>query len=128
MSLGFSFIPFQSHSIFFVHVAHKETIIQHSASLARLLQQLLLQTGRTGYLDAIFKAFREEVTVLTVRHGMFIYLWLMSRHFGTKRDEVTSEWRKLHNRELHDFYPSPSIIRIIMSRRMRWAGHVARMG
>jgi hypothetical protein len=47
--------------------------------------------------------------------------------FGPKRDEVTGEWRKLHKRELHDLYSSPSIIRIIKSRRMRWAGHVARM-
>jgi hypothetical protein len=48
--------------------------------------------------------------------------------FGLKRDEVTGEWRKLHNKELRDLYSSPSIIRIIKSRRMRWAGHVARMG
>jgi hypothetical protein len=48
--------------------------------------------------------------------------------FGPKRDEVTGEWRKLHNQELRDLYFSPSIIRITMSRRMRWAGHVARMG
>jgi hypothetical protein len=48
--------------------------------------------------------------------------------FGPKRDEVTGEWRKLHNKELYDLYFSPSIIRIIKSRRMRWAGHVARMG
>jgi hypothetical protein len=48
--------------------------------------------------------------------------------FGPKRDEVTGEWRKLHNKELHNLYSSPSIIRIIKSRRMRWAGHVARMG
>jgi hypothetical protein len=41
---------------------------------------------------------------------------------------VTGEWRKLHNKELHDLYSSPSIIRIIKSRRMRWAGHVTRMG
>jgi hypothetical protein len=47
--------------------------------------------------------------------------------FGPKRDEVTGGWRKLHNEELHNFYPSPSIIRIIKSRRMIWAGHVARM-
>jgi hypothetical protein len=47
--------------------------------------------------------------------------------FGPKRDEVTGEWRKLHNKELHVLYSSPSIIRIIKSRRMRWAGHVARM-
>jgi hypothetical protein len=45
-----------------------------------------------------------------------------------KRDEVTGEWRKLHNEELHDLYSSPSISRIIKLRRMRWAGHVARMG
>jgi hypothetical protein len=50
------------------------------------------------------------------------------RIFGPKRDEVTGEWRKLDNKELHDLYSSPSIIRIIKSRRMRLAGHVARMG
>jgi hypothetical protein len=50
------------------------------------------------------------------------------RIFGPKRDEVTKSWRKLHNDELHNLYSSPSIIRIIKSRRMRWAGHVARMG
>jgi hypothetical protein len=48
--------------------------------------------------------------------------------FGPKRDEVTGGWRKLHNEELHDLYSSPCIIRIIKSRRIRWAGHVARMG
>jgi hypothetical protein len=48
--------------------------------------------------------------------------------FGPRRDEVTGEWRKLHNEELHDLYSSPSIIRIIKSRRMRWEGHVARIG
>jgi hypothetical protein len=45
-----------------------------------------------------------------------------------KRDEVTGQWRKLHNEELRDLYSSPSIIRTINSRRMRWVGHVARMG
>jgi hypothetical protein len=48
--------------------------------------------------------------------------------FGPKGDEVTGEWRKLHNGELHNLYSSPDIIRQIKSRRMRWAGHVARMG
>jgi hypothetical protein len=53
---------------------------------------------------------------------------VLRRIFGPKRDEVTGEWRKLHNKELLDLYSSPSIIRIFKSRRMRWAGHVARMG
>jgi hypothetical protein len=48
--------------------------------------------------------------------------------FGARRDEVTGEWRKLHNEELHNLYCSPNIVRVIKSRRMRWAGHVARMG
>jgi hypothetical protein len=52
---------------------------------------------------------------------------VLRRVFGPKRDEVTVEWKKLHNKELHDLYSSPSIIRIIKSRRMRWAVHVARM-
>jgi hypothetical protein len=53
---------------------------------------------------------------------------VLRRIFGPKRDEVTGEWRKLHNEELRDLYSSPSIIRIIKSRRMSWVGHVARMG
>jgi len=47
--------------------------------------------------------------------------------FGPRRDEVTGEWRRLHNEELNDSYYSPNIVRVIKSRRMRWAGHVARM-
>jgi hypothetical protein len=53
---------------------------------------------------------------------------VLRRIFGPKRDEVTGEWRKLHDEELRDLYSSPSTIRIIKSRRMRWAGHVARLG
>jgi hypothetical protein len=53
---------------------------------------------------------------------------VLRRIFGPKRDEVTGELRKLHNEELPDLYSSPSIITIIKSRRMRWAGHVARRG
>jgi hypothetical protein len=50
---------------------------------------------------------------------------VLRRIFGSKRDEVTGEWRQLHNEELRDLYSSPSVIRIITSRRMRSAGHVA---
>jgi hypothetical protein len=52
----------------------------------------------------------------------------LRRISGRNRDEVIGGWRELHNEELHDLYSSPSIIRIIKSRKMRWAGHVARMG
>jgi hypothetical protein len=52
---------------------------------------------------------------------------VLRRIFGPKREELTGGWRKLHNEELHNLYSSPSIIRTIKSRRMRWAGHVARM-
>jgi hypothetical protein len=53
---------------------------------------------------------------------------VLRRIFGPKRDEVTGGWRKLHNEEHNNLYSSPSIIRMTKSRRMRWAGHVARMG
>ena len=52
---------------------------------------------------------------------------VLRRVFGPKRDEVTGEWRKLHSEELSDLYPLPNIVRVVKSRRMRWAGHVARM-
>jgi len=53
---------------------------------------------------------------------------VLGKVFGPKRDEVTGEWRKLHNEELNDLYSLPNIVRVVKSRRMRWAGHVARMG
>ena len=52
---------------------------------------------------------------------------VLRRIFGPKRDEVTGEWRKLHNEELNDLYFSPNVVRLIKSRGMRWAGHVACM-
>jgi hypothetical protein len=72
-----------------------------------------------------------ETWSLTVReeHELRVYEnRVLRRIFGPKRDGVTGGWRKLYNQELHYLYSSPSIIRIIKSRRMRWAGHVARMG
>jgi len=53
---------------------------------------------------------------------------VLRRIFGPRRDEIKGEWRRLHKEELNDLHPSPNIMRVIKSRRMRWAGHVARMG
>ena len=54
--------------------------------------------------------------------------WVLRRVFGSKRDEVTGEWRKLHHEERSDLYCLPNIVRVVKSRRMKWEGHVARMG
>jgi hypothetical protein len=58
---------------------------------------------------------------------MFLYYSNLF-YFGPKRDKVTGEWRKLHNEELSDLYSLPNIVRVVKLKRMRWAGHVARMG
>jgi len=65
---------------------------------------------------------REERRLRVFENGV------LKRVFGPKRDEVTGEWRKLHNEELRDLYSLPNIVRVIKSRKMRWAGNVARMG
>jgi hypothetical protein len=66
--------------------------------------------------------FREEHRLRVLENRM------LRKVFGPKKDEVTASWRKLHDEELHDFYSSPSIIRIIKPRRMMWAWHVTLMG
>ncbi|KAJ4451853.1 hypothetical protein ANN_03331 [Periplaneta americana] len=72
-----------------------------------------------------------EAWTLTLREEQRLRVFenkVLRKIFEAKRDEVTGEWRKLHNAELHALYSSPDIIRNIKSRRLRWAGHVARMG
>jgi len=66
---------------------------------------------------------RREERKLRVSENM-----VLRRILGPRRDEVTGEWKRLHNEELNDLYSSPNIVRVIKSRRMRWAGHVMRMG
>jgi hypothetical protein len=76
-------------------------------------------------------AYGCETWSLTVREKPRLRVFdnrVLKRIFGPKRDGATGGWRKLHNEELHNLYSSPSIIKIIKSRRMRWVGHVARMG
>jgi hypothetical protein len=68
-----------------------------------------------------FQAFKQLILFILENR-------VLRRIFGPKRDEVTRGWRKLHNEEPHDLYSSPSLIRMIKSRRMRWTRHVARMG
>ena len=72
-----------------------------------------------------------ETWSLTLREERRLWVFenrVLRRVFGPKREEVTGEWRKLHNEELSDLYSLPNIVRVVKSRRMRWAGHVARMG
>jgi hypothetical protein len=72
-----------------------------------------------------------ETWSLTIREDRRLRVFesrVMRRIFRPKRDEVTGEWRKLHNEELNNLYSSPSIVRVIRARRMRWAGYVACIG
>jgi len=100
-----------------------------------LLSSMLLSTNLKNniYRNIIvpFVFYGCETWSLTLRKERKLMVFenrVLRRIFGPRRDEVTGEWRKLHNEELNDLYSSPNIVRVIKSRRMRWAGHVARMG
>jgi len=71
-----------------------------------------------------------ETWSLTLREERKLRMFenMVLRIYGPRRDEVTGEWRRLHNEELNDLYSSPNIVRVIISIRMRWTGHMARMG
>jgi hypothetical protein len=80
--------------------------------------------------SALYRSYECEILCLILRekhrHRVFENRFLR-RIFGPKRDEVTVDWRKLHNEELHSLYSSPSIIRMVKLRRLRWSGHVAQI-
>ena len=97
---------------------------------SRLLsKKLKIKIYRTIILPVVL--YGCEAWSLTMREESKLRVFenmVLRRIFGPRRDEVMGEWRKLHNEELNDLYCSPNIVRVIKWRRMRWAGHVARMG
>jgi len=104
-------------------------IVQNLLSSRLLSKKLKIKIYRTIILpvalygcEAWSLTFREERKLKAFEN------MVLRRIFGPRRDEVAGEWRRLHNEELSDLYSSPSIVRVIKSRRMRRAGHVARMG
>ena len=94
-----------------------------------LSKNLKIKIYRTIILPVVL--YGCETWSLTLREERKLRVFenvVLRRIFGPRRDEVKGEWRRLHNEELNDLYCSPNIVRVIKSRRMRWAGHVARMG
>jgi len=99
--------------------------VQNLLSSSLLSKNLKIKIYRTVILHGC------ETWSLTLREERRLRVLenrVMRRMFGLKRNKVTGEWRKLHNEELNDIYCSPNIVRVIKSRRMKWVGHVARMG
>ena len=96
---------------------------------SRLLsKKLKVKTYKTIILPAVLYACETWSFTLREKHRLRVFEnKVLRKIFGAKKDEITGEWRKLHMAELHALYSSPNIIRSINSRRLRWAGHVARM-
>jgi hypothetical protein len=97
--------------------------------LRHVNKNLRIKIYRTAILPAVL--YGCETWPLTLREERRLRMFenrVLRRTFGSKRDEVTGEWRKLHNEKLNDLYCSLTVVRVIKSRRMRWVGHVARMG
>ena len=92
-------------------------------------KNLKIKIYRTKILPVVLYGCETWSLTLREEHRLRVFEnRVLRRIFGPKRDGVTEEWRKLHNEELNDLYPSLNIVRVVKSRRMRWAGHVARMG
>jgi len=103
-------------------------LVQNLLSSSLLSKSIKIKIYRTIILPVVW--YGCENWSLTLREERWLRVFgnrMLRRTFGPKRDEVTGEWRKLYNGELNDMYCSPNIVRVIKSRRMRWAGHVACM-
>ena len=103
--------------------------VQNLFSSSLLSKNLKIKLYRTIILPVVL--YRCETWSPTLREERRLRVFenrVLRRIVGPKRDKVTGEWRKLHNEELRDLYSLPNIVRVVKSRRMRWAGHVARMG
>ena len=102
--------------------------VQNLLSSSLLSKNLKMKIYRTIILLVVYGC---ETWLLTLREEHRLRVFenrVLRRLFRPESDEVRGEWRKLHNEELNDLYSSPNIVRVIISRRMRWAGHVARVG
>ena len=92
------------------------------------IQKLKIKMYRTIILPVVLYGCETWSLTLREERRLRVFENRVLRIFGPKRDEVTGEWRKLHNEELNNLYSSSNIVRVIKSRRIRWAGHVARVG
>ena len=93
-----------------------------------LSKNLKIKIYRTIILPVVLYGCETRALTLREERKLRVFENMVLRIFGPRRDEVTGEWRRLHNEKLNDLYSSPNIVRVIKSRRMRWAGHVACMG
>ena len=103
--------------------------VQNLLSSRLLSKNLKMKIYRTIILPVVLYGCETWLLTLWEERKLRVFENMMLRRiFGPRRDEVMGEWRRLHNKELNDLYSSPNIVQVIKSRRMRWAGHVARMG
>ena len=102
--------------------------VQNLLPSSLLSKNLKIKVQRNAILPAVLYVYETwSLTWREERRQRVFEKRVLRRIFGPKKDEVTGEWRKVHNEELSDLYSSPNIVRVIKSKRVRWAGHVARV-